>query len=309
LYHMAQLRESILKVIAYFDMFSHPVSMEEIHQFLDQPVAEKELEPALRQLLEKQLIWQTGCFYTLRNDPQLEQRRLNGNMLAVKRLKLAMRIARILASFPYIRGIGISGSLSKNIAHEGSDYDFFIITAANRLWIARTLQHFFVKTFSWLRLRYFCCLNYYIDERALEIEERNVFTATEVITLLPACGKCSFQQFFKANQWAHDFIPNAVFRKLPAKEISSWPLKKLTEWMLNNRLGDRLDDALMKFFSRRWTTLMSRKKITTTGFQLGAVVIEKHLCKPMPQHFQQNILNRFEQKIADVKKQYAVIQD
>jgi len=288
-------------------MFNHPVTMEEIHQFLDQSVRSKDLEPALHQLLNKQLIWRLGRFYSLRNDPQLEQRRLNGNMLAVKRLKLAMRISRVLAWFPYIRGIGISGSLSKNIAHEGSDYDFFIVTAANRLWIARTLQHLFVKAFP--RLRYFCCLNYYIDERALEIGERNIFTATEVITLLPACGKRSFQQFFKANQWALDFVPNAAFRKLPAKEISSWPLKRLTEWMLNNGMGERLDDALMKFFSRRWTTLMSRKQITATGFQLGAVVIEKHLCKPMPQHFQQNILNRFEQKIADVKKQYAVIQD
>ncbi|HEY1164656.1 MAG TPA: hypothetical protein VGE90_05795 [Chitinophaga sp.] len=303
---MAELRESILKVIAYFDMFSHPVTMEEIHQFLDQPVRNKDLEPALRQLLDKQLIWRLGRFYSLRNDPQLEQRRLNGNMLAVRRLKLARRIARVLAWCPYIRGIGISGSLSKNVAHEGSDYDFFIITAANRLWIARTFQHFFVKTFSWLRLRYFCCLNYYIDEQALEIEERNIFTATEVVTLLPACGKRSFQNFAAANQWAHDFIPNAVFRKVPAREISSWPLKRCLEWVLNNRLGDRLDNALMKYFSKRWGTLMSKGEFTTTGFLLGSMMIKKHLCKPMPQHFQEKILGRFEQKVTDIKNQEVI---
>jgi hypothetical protein len=306
---MAQLSESILKVIAYFDMFNHPVTMEEIHQFLDQSVRNKDLEPALHQLLDKQLIWRLGRFYSLRNDPQLEHRRLNGNMLAVKRLKLAMRISRVLAWCPYIRGIGISGSLSKNVAHKESDYDFFIITAANRLWIARTFQYFFVKSFSWLGLRYFCCLNYYIDEQALEIEERNIFTATEAITLLPARGRRSFQHFSAANQWVHDFVPNAAFRKVPGKEISSWPLKRCIEWMLNNRIGDRLDTVIMKYFSRRWTTLMSKKIVYHTGFVLGSMVVEKHLCKPMPQHFQQNILNRFEQKIAEMKNQHTVIQD
>ncbi|WP_298738457.1 hypothetical protein [uncultured Chitinophaga sp.] len=306
---MAQLSESILKVIAYFDMFSHPVTMEEIHQFLDQPAREKDLESPLRQLLDKQFIWRLGQFYSLRNDPQLVQRRLKGNMLAVKRLKLAMRISRVLAWCPYIRGVGISGSLSKKVAYEGSDYDFFIITAENRLWIARAFQYFFVKSFSWLGLRYFCCLNYYIDEKALEIEEKNIFTATEVVTLLPARGRRSFQNFSNANKWVSDFIPNASFREPPAREISSWPLKRCLEWMLNSQLGDRLDNAIMKYFSRRWTNLMSKKIVYHTGFVLGSMVVEKHLCKPMPQHFQQNILNRFEQKIADMKNQDTVIQD
>lgn len=303
---MAQFKESILKVVAYFDMFNHPLTIEEIHQFLDQPAMVKDLEPVLRQLLDQQLIWRVGNFYALRNDPQLEQQRLNGNMLAVKRLKLAMRISRVLAWCPYIRGVGISGSLSKNVAREESDYDFFIITAANRLWIARTFQHIFVKTFSWLRLRYFCCLNYYIDEQALEIEERNIFTATEAVTLLPARGKRCFQNFSAANEWAHNFVPNAVFRKAPGREISSWPLKKCIEWILNNRLGDRLDNALMKYFSRRWKTLMTRKEFTANGFLLGSMLIKKHLCKPMPQHFQQNVLNRFNEKIAGIKDQEAI---
>jgi len=306
---MAQLSESILKVIAYFDMFNHPVTIEEICQFLDRPARKQDLEPVVRQLLDKRLIWQFGRFYSLRNDPQLEQRRLNGNMLATKRLKLAMRIARVLAWCPYIRGVAISGSLSKNIASKNSDYDFFIITAANRLWIARTFQYFFIKGFAWLGLRYYCCLNYYIDEQALEVEERNVFTATEVATLLPARGRRSFQNFFSANQWIHNFIPNATCRKTPGKEISFWPLKRCIEWMLNNRLGDRVDNALMRYFSRRWTTLMSKQKTIANGFILGSMVIKKHLCKPMPQHFQQNILNKFEQKIADIKNLPVVVPD
>jgi predicted nucleotidyltransferase len=53
-------------------------------------------------------------------------------MLAVKHIKKAKAVAKFLSWFPYIRGIAISGSLSKNFADENSDLDFFIITAANR---------------------------------------------------------------------------------------------------------------------------------------------------------------------------------
>lgn len=306
---MAPLNESILKVVAYFDIFNYPVTMEEVHQFLDQTVSNEELEMEVGRLLNKQMIWQLGHFYSLRNDPKLEQRRVTGNRMAVERLKTARRISRVLAWCPYIRGIGISGSLSKNFAYEGSDFDFFLITAVNRLWIARTFQHTFIKVFSWLGLRRLCCLNYYVDEQALEIPEKNIFTAIEVATLIPARGNHCFQQFFSANSWTGDFIPNVLFKKIPAKEISSWPLKKCMEWVLNNRLGDRIDNALMRFFSRRWTILMAKEKVTATGFTPGAVVIEKHLCKPLPHHFQQNILNRFQQRMADVKNRCAVVAD
>lgn len=306
---MAPLNESILKVVAYFDIFNYPVTMEEVHQFLDQTVSNEELEMEVGRLLNKQMIWQLGRFYSLRNDPKLEQRRVTGNRMAVERLKTARRISRVLAWCPYIRGIGISGSLSKNFAYEGSDFDFFLITAANRLWIARTFQHIFIKGFSWLGLRRLCCLNYYIDEQALEIQERNIFTATEVVTLLPARGRQSFQKFFSSNQWVYDFVPNAIFKNVPSKEISAWPLKKCMEWMLNNSFGNRIDNALMKYFSRRWTALRAKEKVTHTGFVLGAVVIEKHLCKPLPHQFQQNILNRFRQRIADVKHRYSAIAD
>ena len=53
--------------------------------------------------------------------------------------------ASIIAAFPFVRAVGISGSLSKQYADENSDIDYFIITAANRLWIAKNLPAYFQK--------------------------------------------------------------------------------------------------------------------------------------------------------------------
>ena len=88
----------------------------------------------------------------------------------------------MLFQFPFVRGVFISGSLSKRCAAEKEDVDYFIVTSANRLWIARTIMHLY-KKLTYLRGRQDrYCMNYFIDEEALEIKEKNIFTAVEMIT-------------------------------------------------------------------------------------------------------------------------------
>jgi hypothetical protein len=94
-----------------------------------------------------------------------------------------------LYRFPFVRGIGISGSLSKNYADEDADIDFFIITSRNHLWIARTFLHGLKKLSFLVGKQDWYCMNYFIDEEALVIAEKNIFTATEVVTLKPVCGE------------------------------------------------------------------------------------------------------------------------
>ncbi|WP_217603627.1 hypothetical protein [Chitinophaga sp. GbtcB8] len=305
---MAQLRESILKVVAYFDLFNYPVTLEEIRHFLDQPVHGDDLPAALESLLDKQLLWQHGHYYSCKNDPQLVDRRKQGNQMAVKQLKKAMRVARVLSWFPYVRGVGISGSLSKNFAYKGSDLDFFIITAANRLWIARTFLLLFAKVTTVLFFQRLCCLNYYVDEDALLVEEENIFTAIEVVTLLPARGKRSFERFFSSNRWVYKYLPNSSFRT-PAKELSKGIVKQGIEWMLNNKLGNGLDTWLMERFSSHWQEQLKLNRLTPTGIPKGAVVAKKHLCKPVAHHFQQKILSRYQENVNTIKAKYTLVMD
>ncbi|MES1160485.1 MAG: nucleotidyltransferase domain-containing protein, partial [Bacteroidota bacterium] len=202
------LRPSILKVIAYFDLFNYPVSLEEIRFFMDREAPASALSSELDALVAEKRLFRLGTFYSLQNDPLLAERRLKGNRHADELLLIADRISRFLYQFPYVRGIGISGSLSKHFADDDSDIDYFIITSSNRLWIARTLMHLF-KKWSFIRGRqHWYCMNYFLDEEALEIEEKNIFTATELITLLPACGNGGLVRFFDANNWATSFLPH-----------------------------------------------------------------------------------------------------
>jgi len=301
---MQPLKHSILKVIAYFDVFDYPVTVEEIKLYIDTPFAESELCFALQQLQQYNAVYRFNKFYSLRNEYALVERRINGNMLAEKKLKQAARIAKFLMWFPYIKGVAISGSLSKNFAYEGGDIDFFIITAANRLWLARTFFTAFYYLARFAGLKDFFCLNYFIDEHALEIPEKNVYTAIEIATLKPQQGKQVFDAFFGKNEWVYDYLPNCNIENRETSSKNNPYITRLVQWMLGNKTGNKLDDAINNFYKQRWAKLMAKKMYAKNGFLYGSYIADKHACKHIPHYFQDKILRRYEERIQLIDKIY-----
>ena len=95
------------------------------------------------------------------------------------------------------------------------------------------------------------CMNYYVDEEALEIREKNIFTATELVTLIAASGNGGVISLFKANEWTTRFYPQYRHRnrESPGTPRSSL-LKRTCERLLDNRIGDFLDDYFRKLTAR-----------------------------------------------------------
>src|SRR5688572_7041639 len=118
---------SILKVLVYFELFRYPLTASEIMSFLDQPIKENEFNQALKELENEKRIFRLHEFYSLHNDPSLAERRKMGNERAASLILKAQKITSLLYKFPYVRGIGISGSVSKHFADEEADIDYFII--------------------------------------------------------------------------------------------------------------------------------------------------------------------------------------
>src|SRR5687768_14518849 len=202
------IEKEILKVLAYFDIFDYPVSAIEIRQFSGNKSTGNEFDLALERLLWHKKISKHDDYYFLGNDSTIVKKRAIDNERAENLLKTAYKISSFLFHFPYVRGIGISGSLSKNVANENADIDFFVITKSNRLWIARTLMHLFKKFTFLVRKEHWFCMNYYIDEEALQISDKNIYTAIEVVTLVPVCGNGVMKRFFDANNWTRAYFPN-----------------------------------------------------------------------------------------------------
>jgi predicted nucleotidyltransferase len=293
------MKKNILATLAYFDVFNYPLTREEICLFSPVKYELMQFDADMACLVGSRLIYRFDKFYTLKNDPYLIQRRIVGNQKALELIKTAGKIGDILIKFPYVRGIAISGSLSKNYADDESDIDLFIITAPNRLWIARTLMHFLKKMTFLINKEHYFCMNYYIDEQELEIAEKNIFTATEVVTLIPIQGDTTFADFFNANAWTRDFLPNHIMRVSTAKPLVKSALKGFVEWLLNNRFGNWLDNRLMKITAGRWNQKTQQKKLNDRGGLL-AMAADKHFSKPDPENFQFKLISRYETKVTQL---------
>jgi len=294
------LRSSILKVIAYFDLFSYPLAIQDICWFLDVEARQENVQEEVEALVRENRLFRVGPFFSLQDDPALAVRRLRGEVRADELLSIANRGARILYQFPYVRGVCISGSLSKRCADEKADIDYFIITRANRLWIARTLMHLF-KKLTYLRGRqHRYCMNYFVDEEAMEIKEKNIFTAVELITLMPVCGNGGLVKFFQANNWTSEYLPHYHDRPKEAEGTpSSSLLKRVLEKLLDHRLGDRLENYLRGLTDRRWSRKTERGDINMKGDTM-TLQCDQHYSRPDPEIFQQKILNKYHRRVKEV---------
>lgn len=295
------IRKDILATLAYFNMFDYPLKKNEIFLFLGHSNNYPEFEQALTNLLKDSAVYKMADFYSLQNDFKLAIRRFRGNEKAITMLKKAEKAAAIISAFPFVRSVAVSGSLSKYFADEKSDIDFFIITRANRLWIARTILHIFKKlTFIVGRQGHFC-MNYFIDEKDPAIEEKNIYTAMEVATVLPLRDNGLFDQFFKANSWVSVFFPNKFLHTPPVKKtVGSW-IKSLTEKLLSNNFGDSLDNFLMKKTAKSWNAKTKSNKTDSKGM-LMSMHVSKHFSKPNPEVFQKKILQSYENNLSEIFK-------
>jgi hypothetical protein len=297
------ISREILSTLAYFDLFDYPLTRNEIYRYLQRPFTIKEYEVGLGNLLNEMLVYRIGDFYSLHNDTALAQRRKNGNVYAKELIKKADSISAYISRFPFVEGVAVSGSLSKNFADLNADIDFFIITKRGRLWVARTFLHLYKKLSYLTGKQHLLCMNYFIDEDALSIKEKNIYTATELVTLMPMHGISSFEKLYQANSWTSLFLPNNYMRINNSKAIEKPFFSRLLQKIFNLKPGNYIDSLLMRLTIMSWKRKTKLKKKNSHGFVLS-LDAGKHYAKPDPFKFQQKMLDAYSFKIAHLSALY-----
>lgn len=296
---MNDLHASIIKLLLYYDVFDYPLSKEEIILNCNLAGESYCTQGILEELTNKGLIYRLDGYYSVRYEPSLIDRRNNGNKMAAGSLPKAIKMAKFISAFPFIRSVSLSGSISKNYMDSRTDIDYFIITSPKKLWLARTILIMYKKIFLHNSHKYFC-LNYFIDFEHLEIEQKNIFTATEIFTLIPVTGKTYFDQFIEANSWVKSY-----FKRYPFRDISSLEpehdssLKKTLEWTLNLFFGNLLDIVAMKLTIKFWKRkyINDVKNLFNKSFRLT-----RHVAKYHPQNFQDVVMDLYEQKVRNYEQ-------
>ncbi len=286
------LERAVLHTLLYFEVFSYPLTAEEAFHYCGEPcVAIQEVTEKLESLVNQGVVFQFGIFFQTKNDSSWMPARVECNRRADQFIPIAHRRAKLIGNFPFVRGVCVSGSLSKHSMRPDGDIDFFVITEPGRLWLARTLLVLFKKVFLFNSHKYFC-VNYFIDTDHLEIAEKNLFTATESVTLLPMYGREFYEAFCDSNAWAWEQYPNFPKRStngIPNHEKGR--MKSLLEKTLKGRIGEWLDEKAMLLTMGYWKRKF--KHFDDANFDI-ALKSRRYVSKHHPLHFQKKVLEEFE---------------
>jgi hypothetical protein len=294
--------KALLHAILYFDIFNYPITAEEAIAFAPLSVNAFSNVEALEKLVSEKLIFRFGNFYSAQNNPQLADRRIGGNELAVKKMKAARRFSQIVSSFPFVRAVLLSGSISKGYMDEKSDIDYFIITEAKRLWIVRTALAVFRRVFLF-NSHTNLCTNYFIDMENLSIPDQNIFTATELCTLIPMYGQDVVQRFNQANSWALKILPHAKFNNaecLDKHEVIKNRIENIFSFSSMNILNQWLMKKSMYFWKRKYAHALS-----SSDFEI-AFRTKEGVSKSHPRFFQRRALEQFKIKIQDFETRHGL---
>jgi hypothetical protein len=176
---------------------------------------------------------------------------------------------------------------------EDGDIDFFVVTTPGRLWVARTLLVLYKKLFL-MNSRKDFCVNYFLDTEHLTVEDRNLFTATEVITLIPTFGNGTTEAFFDRNAWAFRMFPGAAVPISLEVHIGPARRKQFLERALSGHVGQLLDMWCMHVTWYHWKRKFSQLDART--FEL-ALRTRTYVSKHHPRNFQKRVLDAYTERM------------
>lgn len=246
------IHTNIIKTLLYYHIFNHPLTLDEIHCFCHHTNTSKKL---IKRALTRMTTDVTGVvgesqgYYFIRPHVNHVDERLKKEAISHKRWKAAKLVTMLVKTFPFVRGIFVTGTLSKNSSVENSDIDFMIICREDRLWITRTLLRIFAKLL-FLDNKYFCP-NYFISEKNLSIKDRNIFTATELAYIKVMYNTDVLNRFIESNSWIMEYFPNypAIgdtyhFPQIPISHARRSILQQFFELFYPGTIGDWIDHFL-----------------------------------------------------------------
>lgn len=252
---ISSFNEHITSTLLYYDIFDHPLTIRELfYLFPQNSMMKTEFISSLKAAeASGKISIASGYVKLSENSKDVGLLRRERERIAKRRLRIAKFMTKIIKRFPFVRGVFLSGDLSKGVAHPQSDIDYVVVTEPHRLWICRTLLVVFKKTFLLNSKKYFC-LNYYVAADRLQLEDRNYFTATEIAHLKPLYHLTTFVSYMNANAWIKQYFPNYRVFALAGNEVDSHRslLQRVAESLFRGQWLDRLDLRLMRFMARVW---------------------------------------------------------
>jgi len=199
-----------------------------------------------------------------------------------KYLGRAYFVVKVLQLVPFLRMIGLNGSLARGEASKESDIDFLVITKAGRIWTTRFFMVLLTQLTGFRRhgekIAGRICLNRYQTDDFLEILPHDSYHGRVFSVLVPIFNKAAtYKNYVNANRW----MEQAGFKVKQGIEIR--PLKnsaifgyiqKFGEMLLGGKFGNFIEKKLKKYQEKR----ILKNPITHSSPEGRVRISDKELC-------------------------------
>ncbi len=255
---MEPIEEAIYATVAYADIFQYPLTEAEIHRYLiGLRAARSEVRTAIgSSRVLRQRLSRTGEFFTLAGrEHTLDERARRREQSAVLWPRAA-RYGAWMGALPFVRMVAVTGSLAVDNAGSGADLDYLVVTRPGRVWFTRSLVILFVRCVS--RMGDVVCPNYFLSEESLELSDRSLFAAHEMVQMVPLTGLPVYRRMHAQNGWVREYLPNAEaqYVQLHGQDASSRNVRPLIEQVLRLPPVDWFEKWEMERKVRKYGSLL-----------------------------------------------------
>ncbi|MFA6047205.1 MAG: hypothetical protein WCV59_04525 [Parcubacteria group bacterium] len=220
--------KKILDTIIYYDILDYPMTSFEIWKYLinDQKTSNKEqyekikLVDIIKELENEELrkkIEEYRGYYFLKGRKKLVEQRIERNKIAEKKFKKVRKIVKVLRFVPFVRMIAVTGRLAMKNTDKSSDLDLLVVLKHGHIFTGRTLvtlvTHLLGVRRYGQKISNRVCLNFFITDRSLKINLKDLFSSSEYYFIWPLYGYKTFKRFQEANSWIEDFRENYILEK------------------------------------------------------------------------------------------------
>jgi hypothetical protein len=287
---LSELEWAVLQTVVYADIFSYPLTLNEIHRYLIGSSAN--IRAVEKTLFRIDCLTELNGFYCLKDRTENVFLRRKRSRISKNLWSAAYHFGKLIGQIPFVRMVAVTGSLAvDNAEHEG-DIDFMIVTQPGRLWLCRLFVIALVKIAS--KQGVTLCPNFFVSENELIIQDQNLFTARELCQMVPIVGMRTYRQMRGLNNWTQNYLPNA--KSYPPNQTylennSRNIRKRLAELILKTPIGAWIDS---------WEMNRKIRKLTRQGEESAEVHFTKDTCKGHFDGHQRKIMTAFDERLRAV---------
>lgn len=250
---MTKIEKAILQTLAFFDIFSRPLTLEELwHNLYKLETTKLQVFLGLKNLQKKKIINEKNSYYYLKKSKKKFDIFESNGSIKMANWRKVNWVIKILKYAPFVKNISVINSLSFGASNQNSDIDILLIAQKNRLWTARAITVMILEFLGqnknkWYQANKFC-LGFALTTEKLNLENLrlnppaggDIYFTYWLAMLTPVLDRKIYKKFILENAWILKELPNWQEKNIE----SDLEKKSRLEKILSGRFGGTLESFL-----------------------------------------------------------------